>query len=105
MRSCSGRNVFFTGCSLSCAALALIATALVFATPSFAQVSFNPSVHSSPNVPDDIFQADLNNDGKPDLITTQTSNMVSVFLNNGNGTFPAGPTGTFLTGGVNPVSL
>lgn len=105
MRSCSGRNVFFTGCSLSCAALALIATALVFATPSFAQVSFNPSVHSSPNVPDDIFQADLNNDGKPDLITTQTSNMVSVFLNNGNGTFPEGPTGTFLTGGVNPVSI
>jgi len=73
-------------------ALALM-IALVLATPSFAQVSFQPSVHSSPNIAQDIFQADLNNDSKPDLITTQAgSNMVSVFLNN-NGTFPAGPSG------------
>jgi hypothetical protein len=105
MRSGSCRNVFFSGSSLFCAALALIATALVFATPGLAQVSFQPSVHSSPNIAQDIFQADLNNDGKPDLITTQAgSNMVSVFLNN-NGTFPAGPSGTFLTGGVGVNSV
>lgn len=104
MSSASHRNVFF-GSSLFSAALALTITALVFTTPSFAQVSFQPSVHSSPNIALDIFQADLNNDGKPDLVTTQGgSNMVSVFLNN-NGTFPAGPSGTFLTGsvGVNSV--
>ncbi|HEV7676154.1 MAG TPA: VCBS repeat-containing protein [Candidatus Angelobacter sp.] len=84
-----------------CAALALIATALVLATPGFAQVSFNPSVHSSPNIPTDIFQVKLNQLGKPDLITTQAgSNSVSVFLNDGNGNFPAGPSATYLTGGV-----
>ncbi|HET9836807.1 MAG TPA: VCBS repeat-containing protein, partial [Candidatus Angelobacter sp.] len=74
---------------------------LVLSARGSAQVSFQPSTHSSPNIPNDIFQADLNNDGHPDLITTQAgSNMVSVFINNGDGTFPAGPTGTFLTGGV-----
>ncbi len=106
MRSASRCSVFFFGSNLSCAALALIAIALMLlATPTFAQVSFNPSVHSSPNIAQDIFQADLNNDSKPDLITTQAgSNMVSVFLNN-NGTFPAGPSGTFLTGGVGVSSV
>ena len=106
MRSGSPRSVFFFFCRfLFCAALTLIVAALVFATPGFAQVSFQPSVHSSPNIAQDIFQADLNNDSKPDLITTQAgSNMVSVFLNN-NGTFPAGPSGTFLTGGVGVNSV
>jgi FG-GAP-like repeat len=104
MHSASHRNVFFDS-SLFCPALALIAIALALATPAFAQVSFQPSVHSSPNIAQDIFQADLNNDSKPDLITTQAgSNMVSVFLNN-NGTFPAGPSGTFLTGGVGVNSV
>ncbi|HWS16505.1 MAG TPA: VCBS repeat-containing protein, partial [Candidatus Elarobacter sp.] len=59
-----------------------------------------PSVHSSPNIPTDIFAADLNGDGKPDLITTQAgSNAISVFLNDGNGNFPAGPSATYLTAG------
>src|SRR6267154_212463 len=102
MRSASGRSVFFCRSLFSVPALMI---ALVLATPGFAQVSFQPSVHSSPNIAQDIFQADLNNDSKPDLITTQAgSNMVSVFLNN-NGTFPAGPSGTFLTGGVGVNSV
>jgi hypothetical protein len=101
----SCRNVFFFRSGLFCAAPVFLLTALVFATPSSAQMSFQPSVHSSPNIPLDIFQADLNNDGKHDLISTQGgSNMVSVFLNN-NGTFPAGPSGTFLTGGVGVGSV
>src|SRR4029077_7336883 len=105
MRSALGRNVFFFRSGSFCAALISMITALVCATPSFAQVSFQPSVHSSPNIAQDIFQADLNNDSKPDLITTQAgSNMVTVFLNN-NGTFPAGPSGTFLTGGVGVNSV
>lgn len=105
MRSASCTNVFFRCSNSLFAALALLVTALVFATPGRAQVSFQPSVHSSPNIPLDIFQADLNGDGKPDLITTQGgSNMVSVFLNS-NGTFPAGPSGTFLTGGVGVNSV
>lgn len=88
------------------AALALVAIALVFATPSSAQVSFQPSVHSSPNIPTDIFQVKLFQIGKPDLITTQAgSNMVSVFLNDGNGNFPASPSATYLTGGVGVNSV
>lgn len=73
---------------------------LAFTTPGFAQVSFQPSTVSSPNLPNDVFVADLNGDGKPDVVASQgSSNMVSVFLNNGSG-LPASPSGTFLTGGV-----
>jgi len=98
MRSASGGSVFFFRSLFSALALMI---ALVLATPGFAQVSFNPSVHSSPNIPNDIFQVKLNQVGKPDLITTQAgSNSVSVFLNDGNGNFPAGPSATYLTGGV-----
>ncbi|HEY2497282.1 MAG TPA: VCBS repeat-containing protein [Candidatus Angelobacter sp.] len=80
--------------------------ALVLATPGRAQVSFQPSVHSSPNIPNDIFQVKLSQVGKPDLITTQAgSNMVSVFLNDGNGNFPASPSATYLTGGVGTNSV
>jgi hypothetical protein len=105
MHSASHRNVFFDS-SLFCPALALIAIALALATPAFAQVSFNPSVHSSPNIPTDIFQVNLIQVGKPDLITTQAgSNSVSVFLNDGNGNFPAGPSATYLTGGVSTMSV
>jgi hypothetical protein len=105
MHSASHRNVFFHS-SLFYPALALIAIALALATPAFAQVSFNPSVHSSPNIPTDIFQVNLIQVGKPDLITTQAgSNSVSVFLNDGNGNFPAGPSATYLTNGVSTMSV
>ncbi|HSK44307.1 MAG TPA: FG-GAP-like repeat-containing protein, partial [Candidatus Binatia bacterium] len=106
MRSASRSNVFFFRYGLFCAALVFVFTALVFATPSSAQVSFQPSVHSSPNIPNDIFQVNLIQVGKPDLITTQAgSNMVSVFLNDGNGNFPASPSATYLTGGVATSSV
>src|SRR5690349_4740958 len=106
MRSASCSNSFLSGFNLFCAALALVVIALVFATPSSAQVSFQPSVHSSPNIPTDIFQVKLFQVGKPDLITTQAgSNMVSVFLNDGNGNFPASPSATYLTGGVGVNSV
>jgi hypothetical protein len=104
MESSSFRSVLLRSSSASfCAALAVVAAALALATPGFAQVSFQPSNHSSPNIPTDVFVADLNGDGRPDLVTTQAgSNMVSVFLNN-NGTIPAAPSGTFLTGSVSAV--
>ena len=106
MRSASHRNVLFYRYSSCCAALAVIAAALVFATPTFAQVSFQPSVHSSPNIATDIFQVKLFQVGKPDLITTQGgSNMVSVFVNDGSGNFPASPSATYLTGGVGVNSV
>jgi hypothetical protein len=106
MRSTSCRNFFLSRSNSFCAALALVITALVFATPSFAQVSFQPSVHNSPNIPTDIFQVKLSQIEKPDLITTQAgSNMVSVFLNDGNGNFPASPSATYLTGGVGTMSV
>ena len=106
MRSTSCSNFFLPRASSFCAALVLIMTALVFAAPSQAQVSFQPSVHNSPNIPTDIFQVKLSQVGKPDLITTQNgSNMVSVFLNDGNGNFPASPSATYLTGGVGTTSV
>lgn len=106
MRSASCSSSFSSGYNSFCAALALLITALVFATPSSAQVSFQPSVHSSPNIPIDIFQADLNGDGKPDLITTQAgSSAISVFLNDGTGNFPAGPSATYLTTGTATSSV
>jgi hypothetical protein len=106
MRSTSCSNFFLSRFNSFCAALALMMAALVFATPGFAQVSFQPSVHNSPNIPTDIFQVKLSQVGKPDLITTQAgSNMVSVFLNDGNGNFPASPSATYLTGGVGTMSV
>ena len=106
MDSTSSRKAFISSPGSYCAVLVVLFAVLVFAKPGLAQVSFQPSTHSSPNIPNDIFQADLNNDGKPDLITTQAgSNMVSVFLNNGNGTFPAGPSATYLTSGVSTASV
>ncbi|HVG90484.1 MAG TPA: VCBS repeat-containing protein, partial [Alphaproteobacteria bacterium] len=99
-------KVFFCRSGLFCGALVFLFAALAFATPGSAQVSFQPSVHSSPNIPTDIFQVKLFQVGKPDLITTQAgSNMVSVFLNDGNGNFPASPSATYLTGGVGVNSV
>lgn len=102
----SSRKAFISSSGSYCAVLVVLFAVLAFAKPGFAQVSFQPSTHSSPNIPTDIFQADLNNDGKPDLVLTQAgSNMVSVFLNNGDGTFPAGPSGTFTAAGVGTISV
>ena len=106
MEPTSSRHAFISlpGC---CAVLVLSLAVLVFAPPGFAQVSFQRSNISSPNLPNDVFVADLNGDGKPDVVATQGgSNMVTVFLNNGSG-LPAAPSGTFLTGSVasNSVSV
>src|SRR5215470_4290839 len=81
--------------------LTVLFISVVCATPGFAQVSFQPTTYTSPNIPNSIFVSDLNRDGHPDLILGQAgSNMVTVFLNHGDGTFPAGGSGTFLAGGV-----
>lgn len=65
--------------------------------------SFQQVIYLSPNRPSDVFVADLNHDGKPDIVTTQsTSNMVTVFLNHGDGTFSNGGSATYLVGGNNP---
>src|ERR1041385_4523728 len=100
MESASPHKIFISSFSY-CAVLVIILAVLAFATPAFAQVSFQPpSPISSPNLPNDVFVADLNGDGKPDVVATQgSSNMVTVFLNNGSG-LPSAPSGTFLTGGV-----
>src|ERR1051326_4573684 len=96
----SCKAFIFSPCSY-CAVLVIVLAVLAFATRGFAQVSFQPpSTISSPNLPNDVFIADLNGDGKPDVVATQaSSNMVTVFLNNGSG-LPSAPSGTFLTGGV-----
>jgi hypothetical protein len=48
-----------------------------------------PLVHTGAN-PSDVAAADLNGDGKPDLVTANgNGNTVSVLLSNGNGSFAA----------------
>jgi len=72
---------------------------------SFAQ-SFRQDTYHTPNRPSDVFIADLNHDGHPDIVTTQsTSNMVTVFLNHGNGTFTDGGSATYLVGGSFPQRI
>jgi hypothetical protein len=71
--------------------------ALIFLTMANAQ-TFQDNRYSSPNGPTDVFAADLNHDGRPDIVTTQfTAGMVTVFLNHGNGTFTNGGSATYLT--------
>ena len=76
---------------------AIAFAALMFSTFASAQ-SFQNNSYSSPNGPTDVFVGDLNHDGRPDIVTTQFSAaMVTVFLNQGNGTFTSGGSATYLT--------
>ena len=73
-------------------------TVLIFSALGTAQ-TFQDKRYSSPNGPTDVFAADLNHDGRPDIVTTQfTAGMVTVFLNHGDGTFTDGGSATYLTG-------
>ncbi|MGA9567557.1 MAG: FG-GAP-like repeat-containing protein [Candidatus Korobacteraceae bacterium] len=53
-----------------------------FMTQTMAQTNF-----VSPNGPVSLTHADLNGDGRLDLVTANTSNSVSVYMGNGDGTF------------------
>jgi hypothetical protein len=80
--------------------------ALLFAVSLSSAQSFQQNTYHSPNRPSDVFVADLNHDGKPDIVTTQfTSNMVTVFLNHGDGTFTDGGTATYLVAGASPQRI
>jgi hypothetical protein len=73
--------------------------AFVLLTSSLFSQTFNHSSYSSPNTPVDLFVADLNHDGKPDIVTPQRSaGMVTVFLNHGDGTFTPGGSSTYVVG-------
>jgi hypothetical protein len=79
-------------------ASALFATILLAAT-TFAQVSFTHQTYGTPNFPTDIFVADLNGDGKDDVVVTEEdSNVVNVFLNHGDGTFTDQGSAQYLAG-------
>jgi hypothetical protein len=87
------------------------AAALLICTSAFAQLSFveeeaeNGQTYASPNTPSDLFVADLNGDGHPDIVTTQsTGTAVTVFLNKGDGTFVDGGSAQYLTGN-NPLRV
>src|SRR5579863_1539304 len=79
--------------------LYLIASTLVsfLLSSSAGGQSFQRSIYTSPTGPIDVFAADLNHDGKTDLITGQSlfGESVTVFLNNWSGTFSSA---TYLAG-------
>jgi hypothetical protein len=55
--------------------------------------SFDRTIYNGSGVSQDVVVADLNQDGKPDLLTTQHNDTGAIFLNLGNGTFPNGGVG------------
>src|ERR1700733_14333472 len=67
-------------------------------TAAFANSSTNPVSNASV-----VVAADLNGDGKLDLVTSNGSSGIAVLLGNGDGTFQSPQ--TFATGGVFPVSI
>lgn len=94
MRAISSRN-----------RIQLLLAVIFSVSMSFGQ-SFRQDTYHSPNRPSDVFIADLNHDGHPDIVTTQsTSNMVTIFLNHGNGTFTDGGSVTYLVGGSFPQRI
>jgi len=88
---------------ISLRSICFVFVASIFTVSLVSAQTFQQNTYHSPNRPSDLFVADLNHDGKPDIVTTQfTSNMVTVFLNQGNGTFSDGGSATYLVGGSFP---
>jgi Bacterial Ig-like domain (group 3)/FG-GAP-like repeat len=69
---------------------AMFVVAIVFATPSLHAETFkNPRLIRTGSDPTEVAQADLNGDGKPDLVYEDGSGL-HVLLGNGDGTFGRG---------------
>lgn len=71
-------------------------TFILFLGSSFAAgQSFQRSIYQGPPAPD-VVAADVNHDGKPDLLTPETDEegLGLIFLNRGDGTFPVAGSGT-----------
>jgi FG-GAP-like repeat len=68
--------------------IAFLAAMSLDCTVLHGQISFSYQTYSLKNAPQFVVSGDLNNDGKPDLVvSSQNGNILSVLLNNGNGTF------------------
>jgi hypothetical protein len=64
---------------------------LFLVSPFCASQSFQRTIYHGPPAPD-VVAADVNQDGKPDLLTPETDEEGEglIFLNHGDGTFPDG---------------
>jgi hypothetical protein len=67
--------------------------AVLLLSSSVSAQSFERTIYNGSGVSQDVVVADLNQDGKPDLLTTQQNDTGAIFLNLGNGTFPNGGVG------------
>jgi hypothetical protein len=65
---------------------------ILFLSASASGQSFQRTIYHGPGTPQDVLAADLNQDGKFDLLTTQADGFGFIFLNRGNGIFPDGGT-------------
>src|SRR5258708_31953477 len=68
-------------------------------TNPFRQITFASSSFGNPSNPYNSTTADLNGDGKLDLVTANQNGSVSVFLGNGDGTFQAERDYVVISGG------
>jgi len=70
-----------------------LSLAVFLLASSVSAQSFNRTIYNGAGVAQDIIAADLNQDGRTDLLTTQHNDTGAIFLNLGNGTFPDGGVG------------
>jgi len=103
-RSVLGRAVVVMHCAISCCALLLTCLG---ASPASASSPWlrSMSVFPSGGVAAYSAVADVNRDGKQDLIVSNLNGNISVLLGNGNGTFAAPRTIAALGGGSYPIAI
>jgi hypothetical protein len=67
--------------------LALLTIPALLASATFAQVTFSKAQYGAGRVGGKVVTGDFNRDGYPDIATVDASNLLTIYLNTGSGTF------------------